>query len=248
MLRLRDVETGELTEVLPAGRRQLRIFVHAPAPAGPGQTRAYLTADLLRRTADVSRLLPLVSDFLPVDADMAELRSACAALNIHPPRDTFIGPATALAALAGIAPFDVGIAVGKPGEIADSARLWIEVAAGHDVAEDATEPLSARLRLLRLRYGDPAPAGGGGNGEVREALTRWRSLVAQWARSPSGAMSRPHAEAISDALADDLDTPTALRVLAELADDRDVPDGVKFETFAAADRLLALDLARDIGK
>jgi hypothetical protein len=61
-------------------------------------------------------------------------------------------------------------------------------------------------------------------------------------------MSRPHADAISDALADDLDTPAALRVLAELAGDPGVPDGVKFETFAAADRLLALDLARDIGK
>ncbi len=61
-------------------------------------------------------------------------------------------------------------------------------------------------------------------------------------------MSRRHADAIADAIADDLDTPAALRVLAELADDPAVPDGVKFETFAAADRLLGLDLARDVGR
>lgn len=33
-----------------------------------------------------------------------------------------------------------------------------------------------------------------------------------------------------------------------LADDPAVPDGVKFETFAAADRLVGLDLARDVGR
>ena len=61
-------------------------------------------------------------------------------------------------------------------------------------------------------------------------------------------MSRPHADAITGAFGGDLDTPAALRVLAELAVDPGVPDGVKFETFAAADRLLGLDLARDVGK
>jgi hypothetical protein len=79
-------------------------------------------------------------------------------------------------------------------------------------------------------------------------LSRWRELVARWARSPSGAMSRPHADAITAAFADGLDTPAALRELASLAGDASVPDGVKFETFAAADRLLGLDLARDVGR
>jgi hypothetical protein len=36
--------------------------------------------------------------------------------------------------------------------------------------------------------------------------------------------------------------------MAALADDTEVPDGVKFETFAAADRLFGLDLARDVGQ
>jgi hypothetical protein len=53
---------------------------------------------------------------------------------------------------------------------------------------------------------------------------------------------------MADALADDLDTPAALRALDDLAGDPGIPDGVKFETFAAADRVLGLDLARDIGK
>ena len=60
-------------------------------------------------------------------------------------------------------------------------------------------------------------------------------------------MSRVHADAVADALGDDLDTATALRTLDELAGNPEVPDGVKFETFAAADRLLGLDLARDVG-
>jgi hypothetical protein len=249
MLRLRDARTGELTDVVPAGRRQLRILVYAPGPFGIGQVRAYLTADLLRRVADVSQLLPLVSDFLPADADVAALREAGDALNIHPPRDTFLGPATAL---AGVPPFDVCIAATAPGEIAGSARLWARVRGDAGEVDAGAEPSElggrARLRLLWHGYGDPLGDGGCSGGDAAETLTQWRSLVAHWAQSPSGAMSRPYAEAITGAFADDLDTPAALQVLAKLAGDPDVPDGVKFETFAAADRLLGLDLARDVGK
>jgi hypothetical protein len=261
MLRLRDARTGELTDVLPAGRRQLRILVHAPGPFGAGQLRAYLTADLLRRAAEISQLLPLVSDFLPASADVASLRAAGDALNVHPPRETFLGPATAL---AGVPPFDIGIAAvpspGEAGQIEGSARLWARVPHAADAVDIGAEPGFVRLRLLQFRYGEPvadagglggSPAGGPAGGSADTAaqtLGRWRSLVARWARSPSGAMSRPHADAIARAFGGDLDTPAALRVLAELADDPGVPDGVKFETFAAADRLLGLDLARDVGK
>jgi hypothetical protein len=290
MLRLRDARTRELTDVLPAGRRQLRILVYAPGPFGIGQVRAYLTADLLRRAAEISQLLPLVSDFLPAEADVAALREACDALNIHPPRDTFLGP---VSALSGLPPFDVGVAavssrgatLGPPrvssrgatpgpprvssrgatpgpppaalGEIAGSARLWAQVPGDAGTVDTSAEPGTVRLRLLRCGYGEPVAtgdAGGGGfeggdaGGSAAETLSRWRSLVAHWARSPSGAMSRAHADAISGAFAADLETPAALRVLAALADDAGVPDGVKFETFAAADRLLGLDLARDVGK
>jgi cysteinyl-tRNA synthetase len=59
------------------------------------------------------------------------------------------------------------------------------------------------------------------------------------------------AEYVSDftsAFDDDLDTPAALRVLRALEKDAEIPPGAKFETFAYADQLLGLELARDIGR
>jgi hypothetical protein len=140
------------------------------------------------------------------------------------------------------------------------ARHWIEVAGEADGTASTAgrlvalgeEPLSVRMKLMQHGYGeelsgDLSPRGGKPDAATEE-LGRWRDLVAWWARSPSGAMSRQYAEAIAEAFADDLNTAAALRALAALADDPAVPDGVKFETFAAADRLFGLDLARDVGR
>jgi hypothetical protein len=53
---------------------------------------------------------------------------------------------------------------------------------------------------------------------------------------------------IAAALDDDLDAPAALEWLARLAADGEIPPGSKFETFAYLDRLLGLDLAREVGR
>src|SRR6266536_2780862 len=53
---------------------------------------------------------------------------------------------------------------------------------------------------------------------------------------------------ITGAFDDDLDTPAALRALRGLEKDAEIPAGSKFETFASVDRLLGLDLARDVGR
>jgi hypothetical protein len=172
--------------------------------------------------------------------------------------------------------FDVGVrAAGEPAEsgfpvgtdqpAAEAlARHWIEVAGAANAPAGGTastagrrvalgeEPLSVRMKLMQQGYreelsGDLSPRDGEPDLAAKE-LARWRELVAEWARSPSGAMSRQYAEAVTAAFADDLDTAAALGMLAALADDPAVPDGVKFETFAAADRLVGLDLARDVGR
>jgi hypothetical protein len=233
--------------VLPRGRRQLRILVSAP-----GEVRVHLTADLLRRAAEAARLLPTVTELTPnvlgaPGPSAAMLRAAWHSLNIHPPQDTLTAPVDPL---AGIPLYDVGVGLagGAPNsDVTDLARLWVQVAAGNQEAQPGEEPLAVRLSLLRRRYWEPASDGDRAPGAAAETLARWRALTAQWARSPSGAMSQEHANAVTDALGNDLDTVTALRALDDLAGNPEVPDGVKFETFAAADRLLGLDLARDVG-
>ena len=252
----------------------------AARSAGLGQLRGYLVADLLRRYSERTGLTPSVIDLLP--RREAELRAACAELNIHPPQHTLTLPVTA-EQLAGQFPdgirepvFDVGVrAAGEPAELCFPVGIdqpaaeglaghWIEVAgAGHGIAGDTeatgwerlelgAEPAAVRLTLMRHGYGETLGSGpqpGAMNADsARKELARWRELVARWARSPSGPMSRWYADAVTAAFANDLDTATALREMAALADDAGVPDGVKFETFAAADRLFGLDLARDVGR
>jgi cysteinyl-tRNA synthetase len=61
-------------------------------------------------------------------------------------------------------------------------------------------------------------------------------------------MSASYAERVESAFDDDLDTPSALRILRELERDESVAAGSKFETFLHLDQVLALDLSTEIGK
>jgi hypothetical protein len=227
------------------------VLVNSARPAGLRQVHSYLAADLIRRYAERINLTPTVTDLSPEGEK--ELRAACDALNIHPPRHTLTLPPQ----LDGLFPdgvrepvFDLGIQpAGEtlPDKAKGLAGRWISMPGtaveaeadrldlGHGL-ELGQEPLSVRMAMMGFE-GDPAAA-----------LGRWRDGVARWARSPSGAMSRPHAEAIGAAFEDNLNSAAALAVLADLEADDGVPDGVKFETFAAADRMFGLDLARDIGQ
>ncbi len=81
-----------------------------------------------------------------------------------------------------------------------------------------------------------------------KTLRRWREQVAAWACEPSAPMSRRHADAVVTAFDSDLDTPAAMRELRALEKDTGVAPGAKFETFAYLDRLLGLDVVRDVGK
>ncbi len=272
MLTLYDAATRELETIRPGHRHELRVLAVAPAVPDPldpeiGLLRSWLLPDQIRRTAERRHLVPTVCEVsAPGDAGAGPLAAGLRAeLNIHPPAR--IAPAgepvarTAEFAGGGAPAFDIG--TGDTGWLAglDIVRYHAApagtVTAGPDghgprrlseVTGRGIDPLAVRLGFMHQRYPDGADLSWDQLTTWDKILTGWRIAVAQWANSPSAAMSAPYADAITAAFEDDLNTPAALAQLHLLGDDEDVAPGAKFETLAAADRLLGLDLARDIGR
>jgi cysteinyl-tRNA synthetase len=117
-----------------------------------------------------------------------------------------------------------------------------------DVVGRGLDPLALRLAFLQHRYRQQMNL----TWEVLTAsdstLSRWRLHMAEWAEQPSAAMPTEAVGAIVAALQEDLDTPRAITMLRDLDRDDSVAPGARFEAFAYLDRVLGLDLARDVGR
>ncbi len=117
-----------------------------------------------------------------------------------------------------------------------------------DLTARGLDPLALRFAFLDHRYRQQLNLTWAVLEAADRTVRRWRERVAEWARSPSKPMCAEYVTNFNGAFDDDLDTPAALRVLRNLEKDSEIPPGAKFETFAHADHLLGLDLARDIGR
>jgi cysteinyl-tRNA synthetase len=117
-----------------------------------------------------------------------------------------------------------------------------------DVVERGYDPLALRLFFLTGRYRQQMNLTWDALAAADRRLRRWRTKVADWAEQPSTAMCADYVQRLSNAFDDDIDSPTALVALGELEKDAGIPVGSKFETFLWVDRILGLDLARDVGK
>ena len=117
-----------------------------------------------------------------------------------------------------------------------------------DLTARGLDPLALRFAFLDHRYRQQLNLTWAVLEAADRTVRRWRERVAEWARSPSKPMCAEYVTNFNEAFDDDLDTPAALRVLRNLEKDSEIPPGAKFETFAHADHLLGLDLARDIGR
>ena len=117
-----------------------------------------------------------------------------------------------------------------------------------DVIDRGFDPLALRLAFMSNRYRQQLNLTWESIAAADTTIRRWRERVAGWAAQPSAALSAEYLNGMKAAFADDLDTPRAITILRELEKDPGISDGAKLETFLAADRLLGLDLARNIGK
>lgn len=109
------------------------------------------------------------------------------------------------------------------------------------------DPAVLRLALLARHHSAPVRLEAGVLGEAQATLVRWRGAVARWARRPSRPVPDDVRGRLRDAWDDDLDVPRVLDVLRGVENEPDLPDGARFETYAYADRLLGLELTRDLG-
>jgi hypothetical protein len=228
--------------------------------------RAALLADLVRRVAE--------RHHLHVTAWQAALaQEGCwQDLNIHPAQVAPVppgqvdlgfgvaGPAGQLAVPAvarwvrvapvtfpggGLTPYKAAPAVTTPGRPALPGRPVPGVSA---IQAAGLDPLALRLALLEYHYRQPVTLGWDTLAAADQALRAWRDQVADWARSPSQPMPARYLAAALAAFDDDLDSPAALATLRTLAADEAQTAGAKFEAFAYSDRLLGLDLAREVGR
>jgi len=257
-----DARTGSYAEVRPARRGLLRLCARLPdgaAAAGVTGLRVLLVADLLARTAELGGLQAVtVLTFGSQSSSQREAAERAAdALGIHPPAARADSCDTQ-AWLGG--PADVHV-ISDGGAHGAGHGLVLRVGtaqpprAGSDAqavpgglpAGQAGDALAVRFALMSVPYHQPADLTGGVLARADETLVHWRQRVAQWAESPSRPMPARVAEAIEAAFGK-LDTVSALSLLGGLVPEASVPAGARFEAFVYADRILGLDLARDIGR
>ncbi|MGP4049165.1 hypothetical protein [Streptomyces sp. 2A115] len=238
MLRITDARTGRPTDAAPARRGLTRVEAHVPRPDTTG-LRVLLVADVLVRALEISGTP--VWTVLTGAEGRTELRQRANALGIRPfeeERDSG----------AGLGEAQVLHVLGPDAEAVDGLRVEVAPVDDESGADDDESASALRLALLARPRHEPVRLGAADLADAEENLRHWRGAVATWATRPSGPIPDPVRQQLRAAWEDDLDVPAVLGVLRKVETSGTVPDGARFETYAYADRLLGLELTRDIGR
>jgi hypothetical protein len=255
MFRVLDDRPGSGAAVSIARPGPLLVYAHVRATADAADLtglRVLLTADLLFRAAEVGGLQVLVTrSFTGGSAGKADAERAAAALGVHPPAADLAGEWPSGMAVVHVADESAPGEDDRGGILirAAAARLAKDTRPGGAAAgtPGGQDPLAIRLALMSLPRHQPAELTAGRLADATQTLGEWRRLVARWAESPSGAIPKPAADTMREAFGN-LDTVAVVALLNGLAADETLPPGPRFETFLYADRVLGLNLPRDIGR
>lgn len=108
-----------------------------------------------------------------------------------------------------------------------------------DILDRGFDPLALRLVFLENRYRSQMDLTWETISAANETLRKWRTLVSKY--SSTTPMQN---EEISQALAEDLDTPRVVQIIRSIVKDLTLSDEMKAGHFLFADQVLGLDLAR----
>ncbi|MFI0961791.1 hypothetical protein ACH4S8_10350 [Streptomyces sp. NPDC021080] len=267
MLRILDARTGEPVDAALARRGLVRVHARPPGSDITG-LRVLLVADVLVRALEVGgnpawATLTSAPDRAETadpeetsdhagpagSADLADreapwgeagLRARAAELGIRPFEDhpdTEPGPAATRT-------IDV---VAQGAAVTNGPRVEVApVGTGHGPAPVPGDATALRLALLARRRDLPLSLDADVLAEAEGVLRHWRAAVAGWATRPSKPVPEDVRLRLRAAWEDDLDVPAVLDVLRSV-ETSGIPEGARFETYAYADRLLGLELTREIG-
>ncbi|MEV6752910.1 hypothetical protein [Streptomyces sp. NPDC051214] len=236
-----------------AGFGPLRMCAHAQSADDPDDLtglRVLLVADVLARVAELRGRTVLVGWTCPpaAAADAAGIRPADAHGTVDELAGALGGPPTVHLTSrtyegAGGLSLHVGEAATAGGAApgADADRTDAD-------QKPARDALALRLLLLGRPHHEPVDVSEQAVDAADEKLANWRRSVAAWADEPSKAMPADFVDRARASLENGLDTPAVLRLLGALETAPDVPGGAKFETFAHLDRVLGLEVVRDVGR
>lgn len=110
------------------------------------------------------------------------------------------------------------------------------------------DPEALRLALVQVPYSREIEMSGSMLEQAHAVVLRWRERLGLWSHHPSRPIPARWRAAALAALDDDLDVAGVVAMMAELEGDEAISPGAKFEAFAFFDRVLAVDLARDLGR
>lgn len=218
-----------------AGPGPLRVCAHVPADGAAGTgLRVLLIADVLARVVELRGRAVLVGRTGPAPhgAPAAGVRPADAEGGLEDITNGLGGPPA------------VHVTSGTTEE---ASAACLRVGEAELPALDGLDPSAVRMLLLGHPYEEPVTATADEIDDSARTLARWRRAVAHWAGYPSKPIPPDLKSTARAALDARLDTRTVLRLLADLETASDVLEGAKFETFAHLDRVLSLELVREVG-
>lgn len=243
-----------------AGFGPLRMCAHAPSADDPEDLtglRVLLVADVLARFVELRGRTVLVGWTCPpaASADAAGIRPADAHGTVEEVTEALGGEPTVhltSRTYEGAGGLSLHVGAATTATTATTADGG-EQGADQDVERDADresdrDALALRLLLLGHPHHEPVDVSAAALEAAAEKLADWRTSVAGWADEPSKAMPAGFVDRALSALENGLDTRAVLRSLGELQSAADVPGGAKFETFAHLDRVLGLEVVRDVGR
>jgi cysteinyl-tRNA synthetase len=110
------------------------------------------------------------------------------------------------------------------------------------------EPTTLRFALAKVPYAWPLDVTDSLLEHSEQIMERWRDHVDEWSHHPGRPIPSAWRTRMTAALDDDLDAARLVATMQVLATTEVVEPGAKFEAFAYLDRVLAVDLMRNLGR